>query len=84
MSTSVLVFMTFNPSLSYRLWGSIISIIACMCLPVDVLIFYREPFGFVGTMIVLVLGFIPFMSILAEAYFPNEEVWIIDRGVHIT
>lgn len=46
----------------------------------DILIFYTEPFGFVGTMIVLVAAFIPFMMMQAEAFYPEMEMWVVDRG----
>lgn len=55
-------------------------LIFSVCLPVDILIFYTEPFGFVGTMIVLVAAFIPFMMMQAEAFYPEMEMWVVDRG----
>ena len=34
-----------------------------MCVPVDVMILYKEPFGFEGTMVIIVLAFVPFLVI---------------------
>ena len=51
-----------------------------VCLPADVAIFYKEPFGVVGTLFVLVLAYVPFTIMQAEAFYPEKEVWIIDRG----
>ena len=65
---------------SCRVWGILNILIFSVCLPVDILIFYTEPFGFVGTMIVLVAAFIPFMMMQAEAFYPEQEMWVIDRG----
>ena len=50
-----------------------------ICLPVDTMIFYKEPFGVWGTLAVLVVAYIPFIAMQAEAFFPEKEIWIIDR-----
>ena len=33
-----------------------------------------------NNMIVLVAAFIPFMMTQAEAFYPEQEMWVIDRG----
>ena len=43
------------------------------------MIFYKEPFGVWGTLAVLVVAYIPFIAMQAEAFFPEKEIWIIDR-----
>ena len=58
----------------YRKLNLLGSIIPCFCLPVDMLIFYLEPLGFIGTLFALVLGFIPFAIIIADATFPEKVV----------
>ena len=40
----------------YKKWNLLGTVLACLCLPVDMLIFYIEPIGFVGTMSAMVLG----------------------------
>ena len=55
----------FNPSLSYKLWSPFAVVIASICLPVDVLIFFAEPFGVWGTLVILVIAFIPFVTLQA-------------------
>ena len=35
-----------------------------ICLPVDVLIIYKEPFGMEATMVIIVLAFVPFLVII--------------------
>ena len=58
----------------YRKWNLLGSIIPCFCLPVDMLIFYLAPLGFVGTLFTMVLTFIPFAIIIADATFPEKVV----------
>ena len=60
----------------YRKWSTLGKMIATLCLPVDVLIFYVEPLGFVGTLLSMVLGFVPFELTVADAMFPQKEVSI--------
>ena len=60
----------------YRKWSTLGKMIAALCLPVDVLIFYVEPLGFVGTLVAMVLGFVPFELTVADAMFPQKEVRI--------
>ena len=52
-----------------------------LCLPVDVIIFYKEPIGMVGTMFAMVLGFVPFGIMIADAAFPETETVIITKGI---
>ena len=51
-----------------------------VCLPVDVLILYTEPFGMEGTMVLIVLAFVPFLVILADCYFPEREALVTTLG----
>ena len=71
-------------------------LMAALCLPVDVLIFYKEPFGVWGTLckflnhrniknillstVMLVFAFIPFFIMQAEAMFPEKSVYIVDKS----
>ena len=54
-----------------------------LCLPVDVLIFYKEPFGMIGTMFAMVWGFIPFLTLVADAAFPEKEIHIKTTGLSL-
>ena len=63
----------------YKNWNFLGTAIASLCLPVDMLIFYIEPIGFVETLIAMVMGFIPFAIIIADAIFPEKVVRI--RGL---
>ena len=63
----------------YKKWNLLGKGMAMMCLPIDVLIFYIEPIGFVETLIAMVMGFIPFAIIIADAIFPEKVVRI--RGL---
>ena len=66
---------------NYRVW-SVLGLAMCfLCLPVDVLIFYKEPFGMIGTMFAMVWGFIPFLTLVADAAFPEKEMHIKTTGV---
>ena len=38
----------------------------CCCIPVDILIFYKEPFGPIGTLCAQAFGFIPFYTITGK------------------
>lgn len=58
----------------YKKWNFLGTIIACLCLPIDMLIFYIEPLGFVGTMSAMVLGFVPFAITIADAVYPEKIV----------
>ena len=62
----------------YRKWNLLGSIIPCFCLPVDMLIFYLEPLGFVGTLFSMVLSFIPFAIITSDAVYPEKVVKVKD------
>ena len=60
----------------YKKWNFLGTAIASLCLPVDMLIFYIEPIGFVGTLMAMVMGFIPFAITIADAVFPEKVVII--------
>ena len=62
---------------NYRLWNLLGTIGSLLCLPVDMLIFYVEPLGFVGTLVAMVMGFIPFAITIADAVYPEKEVNVI-------
>ena len=68
---------SFTPYRLWNLWGTLM---AGLCLPVDVFIFYKEPLGVVGTLLALVWGFIPFTILIADAAFPDKEVTVRLRG----
>ena len=51
-----------------------------VCLPVDVLIFYAEPFGVFGTLATTILAFAPFLSMVADSTFPVKEIWVKGRS----
>ena len=65
---------------SYRWWNFLGGVVACLCLPVDMLIFYVEPLGFIGTTVVMVLGFVPFCIIMADAAFPIKPMVLLANG----
>ena len=44
------------------------------------LIFYKEPLGTIATLLAMVLGFIPFVIIMADAAFPEKEVFVYANG----
>ena len=45
-----------------------------ICLPVDVLIFFKEPLGPFGTLFATILSIIPFLVMVGDAIFPEKEV----------
>ena len=47
----------------YRWWNLCGFLMHISCFPVDILIFYKEPFGPIGTLAAQVFGFIPFYFI---------------------
>ena len=51
-------------------------IVHASCFPVDILIFYVEPLGPIGTLASQVFAFIPFYIITASAIFPEEEGYV--------
>ena len=65
---------------SYRWWNFLGGVVACFCLPVDILIFYVKPLGYVGTTVVMVLGFVPFCIIMADAAFPIKPMSVLVNG----
>ena len=50
-----------------------------ICLPVDVLIFYKEPLGAFGTLFVTIWVLIPFLIMVADATFPEKEAVMVDK-----
>ena len=64
----------------YRWWNLLGAGTASLCLPVDILIFYIEPLGFVGTTTAMVLGFVPFCIIIADAAFPIKTMDVVANG----
>ena len=46
----------------------------------SLLIFYTEPLGFVGTTATMVLGFVPFIIVMADAAFPIKSVTVVANG----
>ena len=65
---------------NYRWWNFLGTVTACLCLPVDILIFYTEPLGSFGTMAAMVLGFVPFCVVIADAAFPTKSITILANG----
>ena len=65
---------------NYRLWNVWGTSMATLCLPVDCIIFYKEPLGTIGTLVFLVLGFVPFCIMIADAAFPEFEAVIEVKG----
>ena len=47
-----------------------------ICLPVDTLIFYAEPFGVFGTLGTTILAFAPFLSMVADSTYPVKKIWV--------
>ena len=52
-----------NGNETYERFSFFFSVHLSVCLPVDVMILYKEPFGFEGTMVIIVLAFVPFLVI---------------------
>ena len=65
---------------NYRAWNFLGTVMAGLCLPVDVLIFYKEPLGPIGTLLAMVLGFVPFCVMISDAAFPEEETLLSTGG----
>ena len=63
----------------YRRWSLLSTLMALFCLPVDVLIFYKEPVGIWGTLLAPI-SFIPFGVMCADAMFPDKEVLVRGLG----
>ena len=63
----------------YRRWSLLTTLMALFCVPVDVLIFYKEPVGIWGTLLAP-LSFIPFCVMCADAMFPDKEVLVRGLG----
>ena len=64
----------------YRKWNLLGGLTILLCVPVDILIFYLQPLGFVGTKTAMVLGFIPFLIVIADAAFPIKPKIIVANG----
>ena len=62
----------------YRWWSLITLTMFAVCLPVDVLIFYKEPLGAFGTLFVSMWVLIPFLVMVADAMFPEREALMVD------
>ena len=73
------VLYSFTPYRVWNIWGTMM---AGLCLPVDVIIFYKEPLGTIGTLVAMVLGFVPFVIMIADAAFPEEEAIIEVKGMY--
>ena len=67
----------------YKKWNLLGTIMAGLCLPVDMLIFYIEPIGFVGTLSAMVLGFVPFAITISDAVYPEKVVKVKDLKANI-
>ena len=77
--TAIICSILFNFT-DYRKWNMLFTILAGCCLPVDVLIFYKEPFGSIGTLIIMVAAFVPYMVMVADAMFPEKEMFVYSKG----
>ena len=60
----------------HKWWNLLMSVMFTFCFPVDVLIFYAEPFGVFGTLGATVLSFAPFVSMVAESTYPVKMIWV--------
>ena len=63
---------------NYKWWNILGTITAVLCLPVDIWIFYYEPLGQIGTLITMVLGFVPFAITIADAAYPEKVEFFSD------
>ena len=63
----------------HRWWNLLMGIMFGICIPVDVLIFYAEPFGVFGTLATTILAFAPFLSMVADSCFPVKKIWVKGR-----
>ena len=77
--TAIICSILFNFT-DYRKWNMLFTILAGCCLPVDVLIFYKEPFGSIGTLIIMVAAFVPYMVMVADVMFPEKEMFVYSKG----
>ena len=66
----------------YRKWSLLTTLMALFCVPVDILIFYKEPIGIWGTLLAP-LSFIPFCVMCADAMFPDKEVLVKGIGMKL-
>ena len=61
-------------------WGLLTLTMFNICLPVDVLIFFKEPLGPFGTLFATIWAIIPFLVMVGDATFPEKEVIIEDKS----
>ena len=43
------------------------------------MVYWKEPFGMIGTMIAMVWGYLPFVSLAADATYPEEHDFLISE-----
>ena len=49
------------------------------------MIFYKEPFGPIWTLVIMVSAFVPYMIIIADAMFPVKRLFIKNKkGMYIS
>ena len=65
------------------MWNFLFTLVAGCCLPVDVMIFYKEPFGPIWTLVIMVSAFVPYTIIIADAMFPVKRLFIKNKGMYI-
>ena len=56
-----------------------------ICLPVDVLIIYKEPFGMEATMLLIVVAFVPFLVnifFLHYSFYSPPKHWLMKGNLH--
>ena len=74
-------FSWFSGSIAFTLvhhkwWNLLMMFMFAICVPVDVLIFYAEPFGVFGTLGTTILAFAPFLTMVADSCFPVKRIWV--------
>ena len=65
---------------NYRKWHICSTCLHCICLTVDILIFYVVLFELFGTSVMLVLGFVLFYIACADAAFPIKPMTFLGNG----
>ena len=65
---------------NYKWWNILGTVTAMLCLPIDIWIFYFEPLGQIGTLIAMVLGFVPFAITIADAAYPEKVEFISNKN----
>ena len=61
-------------------WGLLTLTMYSICLPVDVLIFFKEPLGPFGTLFATIWAVIPFLVMVGDATFPEKEIIVEDKS----